>query len=61
MTLTPEERSAIISTRIEKSDQALLEAKGNINMRFWNTAANRLYYFCYNIMSALLLKSGYSA
>ncbi len=44
MTLTAEEKKAMISTRIEKSDQALLEAKGNINMQFWNTAANRLYY-----------------
>ncbi|MCD8030979.1 MAG: HEPN domain-containing protein [Bacteroides sp.] len=61
MTLTAEERNAIISTRIEKSDQALIEAKGNIQMQFWNTAANRLYYSCYNLVSALLIKSGYSA
>ncbi|MCC8187922.1 MAG: HEPN domain-containing protein [Bacteroides sp.] len=61
MTLTAEERNAMISTRIEKSDQAFIEAKGNIHMRFWNTAANRLYCSCYNIMSALLLKAGHSA
>lgn len=56
MKLSTEERNAIVSSRLEKSKQALIEAKGNIEMQFWNTAANRLYYACYNAVSGLLIK-----
>ncbi|MCD7937707.1 MAG: HEPN domain-containing protein [Tannerellaceae bacterium] len=61
MTLSAEERNAIVSTRLEKSKQALIEAKGTIEMGYWNTASNRLYYACYNAVSALLIKNGHTA
>lgn len=37
------------------------EAKCNIEMELWNAAANRLYYACYNIVSALLIQNGIEA
>ena len=30
-------------------------------MKFWHTAANRLYYACYYAVTALLIKNGYTA
>lgn len=61
MTLTPDERSAIIDYRIERAksayDEALYVAKGN----YWNLAANRLYYSIFYICEALLLKNKIAA
>ncbi|MCC8199013.1 MAG: hypothetical protein LIP06_10690 [Tannerellaceae bacterium] len=61
MTLSAEERNAIINNRIEKSRQALYAAKCNIEMQLWTTAANRLYYAAYNMASALLVKNNHTA
>ncbi|MCD7971361.1 MAG: HEPN domain-containing protein [Candidatus Azobacteroides sp.] len=61
MTLSAEERKALVANRIEKSRQTLHEAKGIMQMKFWSSAANRLYYACYYITGALLVKNGYIA
>jgi len=60
MTLSAEDRNAIVKNRIEKSRQTLHEAECNIKMELWPAAANRLYYSAYNIVSALLIKNGYT-
>jgi uncharacterized protein (UPF0332 family) len=61
MRLSEEERDAIVAHRLRKAKDTLLEAKGNIELAYWHTAANRLYYACYYAASALLIKNGYIA
>ena len=58
MSLSVEERRAIVEFRIEKSLRAYEEAKGVVGMKYWETAANRLYYAAYNAVSALLIANG---
>jgi len=60
MTLNNEDRSTIVAHRLQKAIATLAEAKGNIEMGFWHTAANRLYYACYYAVTALLIKNGHS-
>ena len=61
MSLNSEERNAIVAYRIEKAKSTLLEAEGIVNQGYWNAAANRLYYAAYYMVSALLIKNGFSA
>ena len=61
MTLNEENRSIIVNHRLQKAKETWAEAKGNIEMCFWHTAANRLYYACFYAVTALLIKNGYSA
>ena len=61
MSLTPEERTAILTFRIEKAKNTLKEAKGISQLEYWNAVANRLYYSCYYITGALLIANNYSA
>ena len=59
MTLDTNNRNTIVNYRLQKAKDTLTEAKGNIEMKFWHTAANRLYYACYYAVTALLIKNGY--
>jgi len=62
MPLTDEERKAIVVYRLEKSNDAMVEAKDCASLGHWNLAANRLYYYAaYYASSALLLSAGYAA
>ena len=61
MPLTDEERKAIVVYRLEKSNDAMVEAKDCASLGHWNLAANRLYYAAYYASSALLLSAGYAA
>jgi len=56
MKLTDEERKYVVEHRIHRAKETLTEAKGNIEMEFWHTAVNRLYYACYYAASALLIR-----
>ena len=47
-----------IQYRIEKSNQAFRDAELLIHAESWNGAMNRLYYSCYYLVSALILKDG---
>lgn len=58
MTLSIQEKSAIINYRIERSYQALKEAKDNISMKNWNLAVNRLYYATFYMALAVNLHKG---
>lgn len=58
MSLSSEERKAIVEFRIEKSLRAYEQAKGVIPLEYWETIANRLYYAAYNAVSALLIANG---
>jgi len=60
MSLTEEERSAIVLYRIEKAENALEEIRKMIPLGLWTTIANRMYYALYYAVSALLIKDGHS-
>lgn len=57
MTLTSEDRKAIIDYRVERSRSAFEEAKYVAKGGYWNLAANRLYYAIFYICEALLLSN----
>ena len=61
MSITAEERRAIVGFRIEKAFRALEQAQGVIVLKYWETIANRLYYAAYNAISALLIANGNTA
>ena len=61
MPLTDEERKAIVVYRLEKSNDAMVEAKDCASLGHWTLAANRLYYAAYYASSALLISAGYAA
>ena len=61
MSITAEERRAIVEYRIEKAFRALEQAQGVIVLKYWETIANRLYYAAYNAISALLIANGNTA
>jgi len=47
---------ALIKYRTERANDTLLEAKTLIENSFYNAAVNRLYYACFYLVSALLVK-----
>jgi uncharacterized protein (UPF0332 family) len=61
MSLTAEERQAVVLFRIEKAERAYQQAKGVVELEYWETIANRLYYAAYNAVSALLIANGDTA
>jgi uncharacterized protein (UPF0332 family) len=61
MSLTDEERDAIVSFRIQKAKDTLTEAEGISTLGYWNAVANRLYYACFYMTSALLLQNNPTA
>ena len=61
MSLTIEEREAIVSFRIQKAKDTLAEAEGIATLGYWNAVANRLYYACFYMTSALLIKNNHIA
>lgn len=61
MSLSVEERKAVVDFRIEKAQRALEQAQGVVALEYWETIANRLYYAAYNAVSALLVAYGYTA
>ena len=61
MSLSNEERKAVVEFRIEKAIRAYEQAKGVIPLMYWETIANRMYYAAYNAVSALLIANGDNA
>jgi uncharacterized protein (UPF0332 family) len=55
MKLNDEERKAVVTLRLQRAKDTLREAKGTVELKYWHTAANRLYYACYYAASALLI------
>ena len=51
----------LVAYRIQRSKETLLEAKFMLDGGYFNGAINRLYYACYYIAIALLIKNGISA
>jgi uncharacterized protein (UPF0332 family) len=61
MSLSDEERKALVYYKIQKAKDTLSEAIGIAQLCYWNAVANRLYYACYYITTALLVYHGHSA
>ena len=59
MSLTDEERYAIVQYRIEKAQNALNDIHKILPMEVWSTIANRMYYALYYAVSAWLIKDGH--
>ena len=56
-----ESRDSLIAYRIERAYGSLKEAELMVQGDFYNAAINRLYYACYYMAVALLLKKNISA
>ncbi|MDR0231362.1 MAG: HEPN domain-containing protein [Dysgonamonadaceae bacterium] len=61
MTLRREDKDTLITFRLQRAKETLIEAKGNMELKFWRVVANRLYYACFYAASALLIKEGITA
>lgn len=61
MSLSKEERDALVYYKTQKARDTLAEAIGISKLCYWNAVANRLYYACYYITTALLVYHGHSA
>lgn len=61
MKLSDDERAAIIVYRKQKAYASLQEAEDVAKFNHWNLVANRLYYACYYIASALLIDRKFKA
>ena len=59
--LDKESRDSLIAYRIERAYGSLKEARLMARGEFYNAAINRLYYSCYYMAVALLLKHNISA
>jgi uncharacterized protein (UPF0332 family) len=58
MSLSSDDRKALVNYRIEKAWTTFEEAQKVTSISLWNLAANRLYYALYHAASALLLSDG---
>ena len=54
MSLSDEERRAIVLYRIEKTQTALADIHKILTLEMWSIIANRMYYALYYAASALL-------
>ena len=59
--LTDEERKVMVANKVRRSHETWVETKGIMEQQYWYAAANRMYYACYYMVSALLLKNGLNA
>ncbi|GAB6010592.1 HEPN domain-containing protein [Viscerimonas tarda] len=60
MTISDDERIAIVEHRLRRAKDTLEEAKDLISLRHWHGAANRLYYACYYAVIGLLIQNKHS-
>lgn len=60
MGMTEEDRTAIVSYRVEKSFATFKEATDVLGLGHLSLCANRLYYSTFHMASALLISSGHS-
>lgn len=59
MSLSDEERRAIVLYRIEKAKAALDDIRKILPLEMWSIIANRMYYALYYAASALLIHDGH--
>lgn len=56
--LTDQERIDIVRYRMECAEKTLGEIENLFALKYYNNAANRMYYACYYAVSALLVANG---
>ena len=61
MSLTEEERIAIVDLKLSKAERAYKDMCANYDLHMYCTAANRLYYCLFYACSALLVCDGHEA
>jgi len=61
MTPQNENRNELINLRFQKAKETFAEIEDLVQLNYWRTAANRLYYTCFYAVSALLIKNGIKA
>ena len=61
MTLSDEERKTLVEYHIQRANETWKETQEIIKSHLWYAAANRMYYACYYLTSALLISHGLSA
>lgn len=61
MTLSIENRGDLVKIRLQKAKETFAEIENHVQLGYWRTAANRLYYTCFYAVSALLIKNGIKA
>ncbi len=54
-----EAKSDLIGYRVRRAKETFEDAKILAEHKKWNSCINRLYYACYYIVTALLLKNGF--
>jgi len=59
MKLSDEDRAILVKREYEKAQTFMLQAEGNIQLGYWDTVANRLYYSVFHAISALLIHDGH--
>jgi uncharacterized protein (UPF0332 family) len=60
MTLSKEEREAVVQHRLQRAKETLAEANDLIRLGHWYGAANRLYYACFYAVVGLLVNNGFT-
>lgn len=55
MSLSEEERRAVVELELDKSDKTMAQLDVQIGAKLWDFAANRLYYALFHAVSALLI------
>lgn len=60
MSLSDEERKALVLYRLEKAHNTYEQILNIVPLAYWNMIANRLYYAAYYAVSALLLNEGHT-
>ena len=58
MPLNKENREDIITYRLEKAYDTMIQVNEIVKLGYWNLVANRLYYATYYACCALLIKNG---
>ena len=61
MTLNKKDRNSLVTLRLQRAKESMIEAKGSVQLGYWRLSANRLYYACYYAVCALLIKDGFTA
>ncbi|MBQ9355944.1 MAG: HEPN domain-containing protein [Prevotella sp.] len=60
MSLNHEERTDVVTYRLEKAARTFEQVKFNLPSHYWELIANRMYYAVYYAVSALLIANGYT-
>ncbi len=56
--LSEENRRIVVALELEKSKRFFSEVAQLVNLKFWDTTINRLYYAVFHAASALLINKG---